>query len=73
MTARGREQLVLELAIGMEPIAGRILGCSRHWIEFTGWLGLVAALDRARSPSATTKPTPLTGALGAAVHQPEEA
>jgi len=45
-----REQLTLELDVGAEPIAGRILGASHDWVEFTGWLGLVGALDRARGP-----------------------
>lgn len=50
MMALQREQLTLELEVGAEPIAGRILGPSRDWIEFTGWLALVGALDRARGP-----------------------
>jgi hypothetical protein len=42
-------KVALELARGVDPIAGRLVHENGETVEFSGWLELTAALDDARS------------------------
>jgi hypothetical protein len=42
------ETLVIELDLGAEPIAGRVLEAGSPARPFTGWMALVSAVEDAR-------------------------
>jgi hypothetical protein len=42
--------LTLELQKGSEPISGRLVAADGEGEEFTGWLGLAAAIERLVHP-----------------------
>ena len=46
-TRGGRIPLRLELDKGSEPISGRLVAADGSAEEFTGWLALAAAIERA--------------------------
>lgn len=61
----------LEVALDSEPIAGR-LAAGEKQVAFTGYTGLIAALERARDgrpDEATSELDPESGAAGASSDQ----
>jgi hypothetical protein len=63
MADRDRLRLTLELEVGSEPIVGSLSTDGRRY-DFSGWLGLATALERAISTAADA---PLTDAHSARV------
>jgi hypothetical protein len=55
MADRDRLRLTLELEVGSEPIVGSLRADGRRY-DFSGWLGLATALERAISTAADAQP-----------------
>jgi len=49
-------QLQLEIDPASEPVTGTIHDASGRAIEFTGWLGFAAAIEKALSPGVGAPP-----------------
>jgi hypothetical protein len=59
MANAGRIQLMLELEAGSDPIIGRLRHAGGHGesVEFSGWIGLAGALQRALSSATEGRST----------------
>jgi hypothetical protein len=55
---RKRQQVMLELDPGSEPIAGRLLPADGAGSEFVGYLALISAIEAIRSTGASPPATP---------------
>jgi hypothetical protein len=60
------KRIVLEIEDGRVP-CGRVLDEAGRGVEFSGWVGLAAAIDRVRGVSPVTDATIRGGLLGADV------